>query len=140
VSDNAHVSSREWNVGVATGLLRVGVGTALLRWRGPLARRVGGAAPDDRVLPALFGYFGARDLCVGLLTLAATRPDGDVARQVGWQGIADATDAALVAAVAARGRISRGRAAGAIVLALGSAVAEFATVWDLHRRRNAAHG
>ena len=34
------MTSREWNTAVGTGLLRVGVGAALLRWRKPLSQRL----------------------------------------------------------------------------------------------------
>jgi hypothetical protein len=130
------VTYREWNTGVATGLLRVVVGATLLRWRRPLARVIAGAAPDDTVVPLLFGYFGVRDISIGLVTLAATRPDGDVARAVTWQGVADAVDAALIGAFASTGRMPRSRAIGAIVVAAGSALSEFRTAWDLRRRRS----
>jgi len=114
-------------------MLRVAVGSALLRWRRPLARSVFGAAPDDKLLPLLFGYFGARDVAVGVVTLAATRPDGNVAKQVARQGIADTADAGLVAAVMARGHISRARGIPAIAVAVLSAAGEFATAMRLRR-------
>jgi hypothetical protein len=126
-------TSRSWNTAVATGLLRLVVGVALLRWRRPLARRLAGAAAADRVLPLMFGYFGVRDMTVGVVTLAATRPGGDVPRAVRLQGVADATDAALVAAVAASGRLSRPRAIGAGVVAVVSAAGEFMTAARLRR-------
>lgn len=129
----ASVTTRTWNTAVGTGLLRVVVGTALVRWRRPLARRLGGAAEGDRALPLLFGYFGVRDITVGVVTLASTRPDGDVPRAVNLQGIADATDAALVAAVAASGRLSRPRAIVAGVVAVLSALGEFVTAAKLRR-------
>jgi hypothetical protein len=127
------VSAREWSTAVATGLLRIVAGAALLKWRRPLAVRLAGADPGDRVVPLLFGYFGVRDLTVGVVTLASTRPDGDVARAVRLQGIADTTDAAIVAGVAARGHIPRERGVAAGVVAVGTAVAEFATAWKLRR-------
>ncbi|MDQ1699410.1 MAG: hypothetical protein QOG34_1273 [Frankiaceae bacterium] len=126
-------TSRSWNTAAATGLLRLVVGAVLLRWRHPLARRLGGASDGDRVLPLLFGYFGVRDMTVGVVTLAATRPGGDVPRAVRLQGLADATDAALVAAVAASGRLSRPRAIGAGAVAVVSALGEFATAARLRR-------
>jgi len=121
------MTPRQWNTAVSTGLLRVGVGAALLRWRRPLAVRLAGAAPDDSVLPALFGYFGIRDMAVGVYTLASTRPDGNVAKAVRLQGHADAIDAGLIAAVMQSGRMSRQRGIAAIALAVGSALSEYAT-------------
>lgn len=131
------MSTREWNTAVATGLLRIVVGACLFRWRRPLAVKLAGAAPDDSVVPLLFGYFGIRDISVGVVTLAATRPEGDVADAVRLQGVADTTDAALVAAVTARGHIPRDKGIGAIALAVVTAVGEYATAWDLRRRRRA---
>ena len=131
------MTTREWNTAVATGLLRIVIGICLFRWRRPLAVKLTGAAPDDAVVPLLFGYFGVRDISVGVMTLAATRPDGDVAHAVKLQGVADTTDAALVAAVTARGHIPREQGIGAIGLALVTALGEYATAWDLRRRRRA---
>jgi hypothetical protein len=127
------VTPREWNTAVGTGLLRIGAGAALLRWRRPLAQRLAGAAADDAVVPALFGYFGVRDITVGVLTLASTRPGGDIAKAVRLQGHADTTDAALIAAVMQSGRIPRQRGIGAIALAVGSALSEYVTAWRLRR-------
>jgi hypothetical protein len=129
------VTPREWNTAVGTGLLRIAVGSALLRWRRPLAQRLAGAAPDDPLVPLLFGYFGVRDITVGVATLAATHPNGDVPAKVNLQGVADATDAVIIGGVIASGRIPRDRGIGAIAVAGLSAVAEFATAWDLKRRR-----
>ena len=77
----------------------------------------------------LFGYFGARDIAVGAVTLASTRPTGNVAQAVTLQGVADATDALLIGAIAKR--IPRFKAIGAIALAALSALAEFATALSL---------
>lgn len=129
------MTPREWNTAVGTGLLRIAVGAVLLRWRRPLAQRLAGAAPDDNLVPLLFGYFGVRDITVGIVTLAATHPNGDVAKAVNLQGLADATDAGIIVAVTARGHLPRDRSWGAFAVAAGSAVAEFATAWDLKRRR-----
>jgi hypothetical protein len=126
-------TTRDWNTAVATGLLRIAVGSVLLRWRRPLAVRLAGAAADDAVVPALFGYFGARDIAVGVVTLASTRPDGDVAKAVALQGHADATDVALVAGLMKTGHIPRDRGIGAIAVAAGSAVSEYLSARNLRR-------
>lgn len=128
------MTSREWNTAVGTGLLRLGAGAALLRWRKTLAQRLAGASADDNVVPALFGYFGVRDIVVGLVTLASTRPDGDVRKAVRLQGHADATDALLVTAVMRSGRIPQRQGIGAIAVAAGSAVSEYVTSLALARR------
>ena len=127
------MTSREWNTAVATGLLRVVVGSALLRFRRPLAQRLAGASTDDAVVPALFGYFGLRDITVGLVTLASTRPDGDVAKAVRLQGHADASDTLLVAALTQTGRVPRSRGIAMMVIAAGSALSEYATSLQLRR-------
>ena len=129
------MTPRAWNTAVSTGLLRIAAGAALLRWRRPLATRLAGASADDAVVPALFGYFGVRDITVGLFTLASTRPDGDVSKAVRWQGHADAVDAGLVAAVMQSGRIPRSRGIAAIVVAGASAAAEYLTALRLRRAR-----
>ena len=121
------MTSREWNTAVGTGLLRVCAGVALLRWRRTLAVKLAGASADDAVVPALFGYFGVRDITVGVFTLAATRPDGDVAKAVRLQGHADATDSVLVGALMQTGRIPRSRGVVAIAVAVGSALGEYVT-------------
>jgi len=82
-------------------------------------------------MPLLFGYFGARDITVGAVTLAATRPTGNVPKAVNLQGLADATDALLIGAVAKR--LPRLRAIGAISVAVVSALAEFATALQLKK-------
>jgi hypothetical protein len=128
------MTSREWNTAVGTGLLRLGAGAALLRWRKPLAHRLAGASAGDSVVPALFGYFGVRDMLVGLVTLASTRPNGDVRKAVRLQGHADTTDALLVTAVMRSGRIPRRQGISAIALAGGSAVSEYVTSMALARR------
>jgi hypothetical protein len=127
------VTSREWNTAVATGLLRVVVGSVLLRFRRPLALRLAGASADDAVVPALFGYFGLRDITVGLVTLASTRPDGDVAKAVRLQGHADASDTLLVAALTQTERVPRTRGIAMMVIAAGSALSEYVTSLQLRR-------
>ena len=127
------MTSREWNTAVGTGLLRLGVGAALLRWRKPLSQRLAGASADDTVVPLLFGYFGVRDMLVGLVTLASTRPDGDVSKAVRLQGHADATDALLVTAVMRSGRIPQRQGIGAIIVAAGSALGEYVSALSLKR-------
>jgi hypothetical protein len=127
------VTSREWNTAVGTGLLRIVVGVVLLRWRRVLAARVAGADDNDRLVPLLFGYFGVRDITVGVLTLAATKPGSDVAAKVRLQGHADATDTLVVAAAVQTGHVPRARGTVAMVVAAGSAAAEYLTAHRLRR-------
>lgn len=123
----------EWNVVVGTGMLRLAVGTALLRLRDPLIR-LGGGSPEDRLSRVLFTYFGCRDLALGVVTLAATRPGGSAQQVLVAQGLADATDSALISAVRATGRFPGWRGAGMGLLAGGTALAGFATAYELRRR------
>ena len=127
------MTSREWNTAVGTGLLRIGAGISLLRWRKQLATGLAGAAADDPVVPALFGYFGVRDILVGVITLASTRPGGDVAKAVRLQGHADATDTAIVAEATRRGYIPRERGYAAMAVAALSALGEYLTALRLKR-------
>jgi hypothetical protein len=127
----------EWNVVVGTGLLRLGAGAALLRLRDPLIR-LGGGSPEDRLTRALFTYFGCRDLALGVVTLAATRPGGSAQRVLVAQGLADTTDTAVLSAVRATGRFPGWRGAGMSVLAGGTALAGFAAAYGLRRRAGQA--
>jgi hypothetical protein len=122
----------EWNVGMSTGLLRLGVGAAILRWRRSLVRFTGGS-DGDRLLQLLFTYFGVRDMTLGVFALLSTRPGGDVPKQVTLQGAADTIDGGLVAALVARGRLPRSRGIALVALAAGSAVSEYAGAWQLRR-------
>lgn len=127
----------EWNAGMATGLLRLGAGAALLRWRRTFAG-FAGARDDDRVLPLLFGYFGVRDMTLGVAALMSTRPDGDVPKQIALQGVADTVDGGIVAALVAGGRLPRPRGIALVAVAAVSALSEYAGAWRL--RRHAANG
>lgn len=127
------MTNREWNTAVGTGLLRLVVGFVLLRWRKPLAVQLAGADEGDELVPLLFGYFGIRDMTLGVLTLAATRPTGDVVKKVRLQGHADASDAVVVAAVTQSGLIPRERGVAAAGVAVVSALAEYATAARLKR-------
>ena len=124
--------SDEWDLGVATGLIRIAAGVFL--WRAPsTAIRVAGGSPDDRLLRGLFRYFAVRDVALGVATLASTRPGGDVVRSLTLQGAADTVDGAGVAALVGAGRLRRTQGIGAVALAAGTAVMEYAAAWRLRR-------
>src|SRR5437763_1586203 len=126
-------TTTEWDLGVATGLIRIGAGLAL--WRSPaFVMRLAGGSPDDGVLRALFRYFAVRDVALGVATLASTRPGGDVVRSLTLQGVADTIDGAAVGALVATGRLRRAQGIGAVALAGGTAVMEYAAAWKLRRR------
>src|SRR3954447_12046283 len=124
--------SDEWDIGVATGLVRVGAGVLL--WRSPSALiRMAGGSADDGVLRTLFRYFAVRDIALGVATLASTRPGGDVSRSLTWQGVADTVDGAAVGALVSAGRLRRGQGIGAVALAAGTALFEYGAAWRIRR-------
>jgi hypothetical protein len=121
MSGRAVPGTDEWDAAVACGLIRLGAGAALLRWPSQLAR-FAGARDDDGVVPAILRWFGARDLGLGVHSLAATRPGHDVRRALRIQAAADAVDGAIVASAVATGRLPRGRGIGAVVIAVLSSL------------------
>ncbi|HET7531366.1 MAG TPA: hypothetical protein VFJ98_10445 [Mycobacteriales bacterium] len=127
-------TSASWDLGVATGLIRIGAGLALWRWPSALIRMAGGA-PDDSLLRGLFRYFAVRDTALGVATLVTTRPGGDVSRALAMQGVADTLDGAIVGGLVATGRFERLRGFGAVALAAVTALGEYAAAWQLRRRR-----
>ena len=122
----------EWDLAVAAGLIRVGAAVALWRRR-PALIRMSGGTPDDSVLRAVFHYFAARDLALGLATLASTRPGGDVRRLLVVSGAFDTVDGGLIGTLVARGRLKRLQGLGAAALAAGTAASEYAAAWRLGR-------
>jgi hypothetical protein len=125
--------SDAWDLGVATGLIRIAAGVLL--WRAPTtAIRMAGGSPDDGLLRVLFRYFAVRDTALGVATLASTRPGGDVVRFLTLQGIADTVDGAAVGALVGAGRLRRAQGIGAVALAAGTAVMEYAAAWRLRRQ------
>jgi hypothetical protein len=126
--------SAAWDLGVATGLIRILAGIAL--WRSPAKLiRLSGGSPDDGVLRGLFRYFAVRDVALGVATLASTRPGGDVTRSLTLQGVADTIDGAAVGALVATGRLSRTQGIGAVGLAGVTALMEYAAAWKLRSQQ-----
>jgi hypothetical protein len=121
-----------WDAAVTTGLVRVGAGVLLLTQR-DIAIKFAGGSPTDPLLRGLFTFWGVRDIALGVSALAATRPSGDVPRQITYQGIADTVDTAIVAGLVAQRRLSRVRGYGATALAAGTALSGFAMALRLRR-------
>lgn len=121
-----------WDAAVSTGLVRIGAGVLLLTKR-DFAITFSGGSPDDPLLRRLFTFWGFRDLALGVSALAATRPSGNVPRQVTYQGVADTVDTAIVAGLVAQGRLSRVRGYGTTALAAATALGGYATAWRLRR-------
>jgi len=130
VTDQA--AARQWDSAVAFGLIRIGAGVALLRKRDFAIRSCGGS-PSDPLLKGLFTFWGLRDIGLGITAFAATRPGGNVPKQVAQHGVADTVDTAIIVGLIANQRLPRGRGSGAAALAAGTALGEFATAWRLRR-------
>jgi hypothetical protein len=132
--DSAGNESEAWDLGVATGLIRIVAGVTL--WRAPsMLIKLAGGSPDDGLLRLLFRYFAVRDVALGVATLASTRPGGDVTRSLTLQGLADTVDGAAVGALVATGRLRRTQGVGAAGLAGVTALMEYAAAWRLRRQR-----
>ena len=86
---------------------------------------------DERILR----YFAVRDVALGVRTLAATRPGGDVPRALAFQGVADTVDGSVLAGLVSTGRLRRVQGLGAVGMAAGTALLEYAAAWRLRRDR-----
>jgi hypothetical protein len=111
----------EWDAALASGLIRLAAGAALLRWPSQIAR-LAGARDDDGLARAVIRGFGVRDLALGVTTLAATRPGRDIKRALRVQAAADAVDGVIVAGAVATGRLPRGRGIGGVAIAVLSSL------------------
>lgn len=127
-------TTREWQAAIGTGLVRLGAGVALLRWR-DLAIRLSGGVPTDRVMRSVYTYFGVRDLALGVSTLLATRPGADVSKQIAVQGVADAADTAIVVGLVRAGKLPRIQGSGVALLAGATAATNLVTSLQLKRLR-----
>jgi hypothetical protein len=121
-------TTRQWEIGVGTGVLRLGIGASLIAMRG-FAARVLGAERDDKVVPAILIGFGVRDSLLGLAALASTRPGGDVAGQVKLQAAFDVFDAAVTGGMTATGLIGTWQGAAVTGFSLAVSAVDF----GLHR-------
>jgi hypothetical protein len=120
----------DWDAAVACGLIRLAVGAVLLRWPSQLAR-LAGARDDDGLARAVLRGFGARDLALGVTSLAATRPGGDVKHAMRVQAAADAVDGVIVAAAVATGRLPRRRGIAGVAIAVLSSLGLLAGAYQL---------
>jgi hypothetical protein len=110
----------QWDAAVASGLIRLVAGAVLLRWPAPVAR-LAGARADDSLARRVVRGFGARDLALAVMTLAATRPGRDVRRALRIQAAADSIDAVIVGGAVAAGRLPKGRGIGGVAIGAVSA-------------------
>jgi hypothetical protein len=125
-------ATREWQTAIGTGLVRLGAGVALLRWR-DLAIGLSGGVPTDRTVRSAFTYFGIRDVALGVSTLLATRPGADVSKQVAVQGLADAGDTAMLVGLLRAGKLPRVQGSGVALLAAATAASNAVTTVKLRR-------
>ena len=125
-------ATREWQTAIGTGLVRLGAGVALLRWR-DLAIGLSGGVPTDRTVRSVFTYFGIRDVALGVSTLLATRPGADVSKQVAVQGLADAGDTAMLVGLLRAGKLPRVQGSGVALLAAAAAASNAVTTVKLRR-------
>jgi hypothetical protein len=121
IAHRATPTTADWNAAVACGLIRLAAGGALLRWPSRLAR-LAGARDGDKLVPLMLRGFGARDLSLGVHSLAATRPGGDPKHALRVQAGVDAVDGLIVAGAMAAGRLPKGRGIACLAFAAGSAV------------------
>lgn len=124
-------TTSQWNAAVGTGIVRLAAGSGLVATAGFSARLLG-AERDDSLVPNVLMGLGARDLALGLLALASTRPGGRVGRAIAAQAAFDVVDAGVVLGLIAGGRIRRLQGGGAVALALvtgamDAAVARYAS-------------
>lgn len=125
-------TTREWQTAVGSGVVRLGAGLALLRWR-DRAIRLSGGVPTDRVMRGVFTYFGVRDIALGVSTLLATRPGADVSKQIALQGVADAGDTAIVVGLLRAGKLPAVQGSGVALLAGATAASNLVTTVKLRR-------
>lgn len=118
-------TTRQWEIAVGTGVLRLGIGAGLVTMRGFAARMLG-ADRDDELVPAALIAFGVRDGLLGVAALASTRPGADVATQAKLQTFFDVVDAAATAGLTAGGRIGRWQGYAVTGFSLGVAVVDYA--------------
>jgi hypothetical protein len=133
MSGRAVAGTDDWDAAVACGVIRLGAGATLLRWPAQLAR-LAGAREDDRLVPAILRGFGARDLSLGVHSLAATRPGGDAKRALRVQAAADAVDGLIVAGAVATGRLPRRRGIACVLIAVISSLGLLCGAYQLDRR------
>jgi hypothetical protein len=133
VSRPAGPATDSWDAAVASGLIRLVAGTALLRWPRQMAR-LAGAGDDDRLARSVIRGFGIRDLALGVTALAATRPGHDVRRALRVQAAADAVDGLIIAGAIATRRLPRGRGIGGVAIAALSAASLLAGAQQLEPR------
>jgi hypothetical protein len=117
----------------ALGVTRIVIGAGMIVNPAGLGKALG--LSDERAKEAgwLARLAGAREIGIGLGTLAAWRAGAPTAGWVAAQAISDGSDAVAFAVVASRGKISPARGWGMGLFALSGAISEGLTAMALSR-------
>lgn len=118
----------------ALGLTRVVIGAGLLINPTGLGKALG--ASDPQQTASVGRLLGARELAIGLGTLAAWRRGESAAGWVAAQAISDGSDTLAFATAALRGRVSPARGWGMAAFAASGAISEALTSVALFREEN----
>lgn len=117
----------------ALGLTRVVIGAGMIVNPAGLGKALGLSEEAARDAGWLARLAGAREIGIGLGTIAAWRAGAPTAGWVAAQAISDGSDAVAFAITAAQGRISPARGWGMGLFALSGAVSEALTAIALRR-------
>ena len=117
----------------ALGLTRVVIGAGMIVNPAGLGKALGLSQERAREAGWLARLAGAREIGIGLGTIAAWRAGAPTAGWVAAQAISDGSDAVAFAVSAAQGRISPTRGWAMGLFALSGAVSEAVTAMALRR-------
>jgi len=115
----------------ALGLTRVVIGAGLLINPAGLGKALG--ATDPQQTASVGRLLGAREIAIGLGTLAAWKRGHSTAGWVAAQAISDASDTFAFAAAAIAGRVTPARGWGMAAFAASGAISEALTAAALVR-------
>lgn len=115
----------------ALGVTRIVIGAGLVANPAGLGRALGASDPTQTT--AVGRLLGAREIAIGLGTLAAWRGGHATAPWVAAQAISDASDTFAFAAAALGGRVSAVRGWGMAAFAASGAISEGLTAIALAR-------
>jgi len=118
----------------ALGLTRVVIGAGLLINPTGLAKALG--ASDPQQTASVGRLLGAREIAIGLGTLAAWRRGESTAGWVAAQAISDGSDALAFTTAALSGRVSPSRGWGMAAFAASGAISEALTSVALFREKS----
>ena len=117
----------------ALGITRIVIGAGMIANPAGLGKALGLSEEQAKEAGWLARLAGAREIGIGLGTLAAWRAGAPTAGWVAAQAISDGSDAVAFAVVAAQGKISPARGWGMGMFALSGAVSEALTAVALSR-------